>query len=104
MGIVAEAYSTLSPITKAKGGPIDGMIGELAEKYKVSEGVVLLRWVMEQGIVPISTSRNESRMTEYLQAAQTRLAEDEVQEISRLGDQKHFRTFWRNRISEDDRR
>ena len=103
IGIVTEAYSALAPITKAQGGPIDEAVRRLAGKYEVSEGVILLRWAMEQGVVTISTSRNESRMAEYLQAANIRLTQEEVQEISRLGSHKHFRAFWRTRFSEDDR-
>ena len=102
-GIAIAAYGPLTAITKAKPGPVDDTIAKLAKKYSTSEGEVALRWVMDQGVVPITTSGKESRMKEYLGVAKFKLTPEEVNEISTLGDKKHFRGFWKNKFDPSDR-
>ena len=49
--IKVAAYGPQLPITKFKGGPLDPILEQLAKKYAVSPGEILLRWVIDQGIV-----------------------------------------------------
>ncbi|KAH0541889.1 hypothetical protein FGG08_003694 [Glutinoglossum americanum] len=102
-GIAVAAYGPLTPITKAKPGPIDGVLTRLGERYGVGEGQILLRWVIEQGVVVITTTRKESRFSEYLKALEFKLTPEEVREIAEEGEKKHFRAFWRDRFAPDDR-
>lgn len=47
--ITIEAYS---PLGSTAGGPLkDPVIVELAEKYKKNPGQIVLRWLVQQGIV-----------------------------------------------------
>jgi diketogulonate reductase-like aldo/keto reductase len=77
-------------------------LARLSEKYSVSDGEVLLRWVIDQGAVVITTSGKESRLKGYLRVTEFRLMPEEVKEISEEGEKKHFRGYWRNRFDPDD--
>jgi hypothetical protein len=93
----------LTGITRAKGGPLDGTYDALARKYGVTPGKVALRWIIDQGMVAITTSGNEDRLRAYQKVSQFKLTPKEVEEISEIGQQKHFQGFWKNRFAPDDR-
>ena len=101
-GIALASYGPLTPVTRAPGGPVDPALEKLAKKYNVGAGAVLLRWAMDRGLVVITTSSKEERMKEYLAATKFSLEKEEVDEITKLGKQKHFRAFWTQIFSEDD--
>lgn len=104
-GIAVAAYGPLVPVVRAKGGPVDATLAQLASKYGVTESEVGLRWCIDQGIVALTTSSNAERMHRVVtQVPKFKLTPKEVQEISELGDQKHYRAFWNNRFAADDRR
>lgn len=103
LGIAVEGYAPLTPLTRAKGGPVDGVVSRLAKKYGVSEGNVLLRWSIDQDVVTLTTSSKEERLKEFLDVVKFRLTADEVDEISRLGREKHYRAFWKSKFDPDDR-
>ncbi|KAH0537828.1 hypothetical protein FGG08_005441 [Glutinoglossum americanum] len=96
--IALASYGPLTPITKASPGPVDEVVERLARKYGAGEGEILLRWVIEQGGVAITTSSKEERMRGYLKATEFELTEDEVKEISEKGKRKHHREFFRSRF------
>lgn len=102
-GIKTASYSGLTPITRASGGPLDPLLSALAKKYAVSESEILLRWSLDRGCVAITTSGKETRLASYLRALTFQLTPQEVKEISSLGQQKHYRAFWRDEYAEDDR-
>ena len=102
-GIVTEAYGPLVPITKAKGGPLDGYLEALAKKHAVDPGEILLRWCIDQGVVPVTTSSNEQRMSDYLRAMTFKLTPKEIEEVSSIGSRYHFRAFWKHKFDPQDR-
>ncbi|KAJ5833149.1 hypothetical protein N7474_001460 [Penicillium riverlandense] len=102
-GIKTTSYAGLSPITRAKGGPLDPVLSRLAQKYAVSEAEILLRWVIDQGCVAVTTSGKELRMNSYLRALTFSLTPKEVEEISEVGRQKHYRAFWNEKFTAEDR-
>ncbi|KAI1843056.1 hypothetical protein JX266_010745 [Neoarthrinium moseri] len=103
--IAISAYGPLTAVTKAKPGPLDATYADLANKYGVTGADVALRWCLDQGIVAITTSSNEQRLQGYLRKLPSfKLTPKEVETISELGQQKHFRGFWNNRFKNDDRR
>ena len=103
--IAIEAYSPLTAITKAKGGPVDPIYTKLAKKYGVSEAEVALRWCLDQGIVTLTTSSNEERLKGYLKKLPSfKLTPKEVEDIATAGREKHFRQFWNQNIDANDRR
>lgn len=102
--IALSAYGPLTAVTKARPGPLDAKYAELAKKYGVSEGEVALRWVVDQGIVVITTSANEQRLQGIMSKLPSfSLTPSEVAEVAELGQQKHHRGFWKHKFAEDDR-
>lgn len=101
--IATAAYGPLIPVTKAKPGPCDTILEDLARKYNVSEGEIALRWCIEQGIVTITTSGKEERLRDYLRALAITLTPEEMSDIAGSGAQKHFRGFWQKKFAADDR-
>lgn len=101
--IATAAYGPLIPISKAKPGPSDVILENLAKKYYVSEGEIALRWAIDQGISAITTSGKESRLSDYLRALTFKLTPKEVKDISEAGAEKHFRGFWQGKFAADDR-
>ncbi|SLM34340.1 aldo-keto reductase family 1 member c13 [Lasallia pustulata] len=101
--IAASAYGPLTAVTKAKPGPVDDVMAQLAKKYYVSEGEIALRWVMDKGVVAVTTSRKEERLSDYLRAMTFTLTPREVKEISDAGAEKHYRGFWAAKFDKNDR-
>ncbi|KAH8693579.1 putative ketoreductase [Talaromyces proteolyticus] len=101
--IKTVSYAGLTPITRAKGGPLDPLLTALAKKYGVSEAEILLRWSLDRKFVAITTSSKESRLASYLHILTFKLNPEEVEEISRLGQRKHYRAFWDKHFGPDDR-
>ncbi|KAM0250900.1 hypothetical protein ACHAQJ_008434 [Trichoderma viride] len=103
--IAVAAYAPLVPITTVKGGPAVAVYNKLAEKHGVTDSDVGLRWVLDQGIVTLTTSSKESRLTGYLERLpKFKLTDEEVAEISTEGNKYHYRAFWKNKFAADDRR
>lgn len=102
-GIKTVSYSGLTPVTRAQGGPLDPLLSALGRKYAVSESEILLRWVIDRGCVAITTTGKESRMSGYLRIFAFKLTPKEVEEISEIGWQKHYRAFWQEKFAAEDR-
>ncbi|KAH8770118.1 aldo/keto reductase [Diaporthe sp. PMI_573] len=102
--IAVSAYAGLTAVTKAKPGPLDDIYAQLAKKYGVSEGDVALRWILDQGVVAITTSSKEERLTSFLSKLPSfKLTPAEVKLIGDQGKEKHFRGFWNHKFAADDR-
>lgn len=92
--IKLSAYGPQIPLTKVQNGPVTPIIEKLAKKYAVNPGEILLRWVMEQGVVAITTSSKEQRMSDMLRTVTFTLTPKEIEDISEAGKTHHFRAFW----------
>lgn len=102
-GITTSAYAPLTAVVKATPGPLDKTYEQLAKKYDVSPGEIALRWVIDQGIVALTTSSSDQRLKGYLKITQFKLTPNEIEEIAKIGATKHFRGFWRDKFAPDDR-
>ncbi|RJE19281.1 reductase [Aspergillus sclerotialis] len=102
-GIKTVSYGPLTPVIRAKGGPLDELLSTLANKYAVSAEDILLRWAIDLGVVPVTTSSKEFRLNSYLRALSFKLTPQEVTEISEIGRKMHFRAFWQDKFAADDR-
>ncbi|KAF2397170.1 Aldo/keto reductase [Trichodelitschia bisporula] len=100
--IATAAYGPLTAVTKGPG-PLDGMLAALAKKYAVSEAEISLRWAMDQDVIAVTTSSKEQRLSDYLRAGAFKLNPEEIREINRVGQEKHFRGFWQAKFAADDR-
>ncbi|KAF2858493.1 ketoreductase [Piedraia hortae CBS 480.64] len=103
-GIVTEAYSPLTPVTKASGGPVDDIVSALSKKYAVSPGEICLRWCIDQDVVPITTSAKEERLSDFLRAMAFKLTPREIQDINEAGRKKHYRGYWTEYYDGGDKR
>lgn len=97
------AYAPLVPLVKAKGGPIDPILEELARKYAVTPGEILLRWILEQDIVAVTTSSKEQRLSDMLRVVTFTLTPKEYESITEAGKDFHFRAFWNDKFDDNDR-
>ncbi|KAK9237026.1 NADP-dependent oxidoreductase domain-containing protein [Lipomyces kononenkoae] len=94
-GILVEAYTPLGPLfPAAKGGPLDPVVHKLATKYGRDAGQIILKWTIQRGIIPITTSAKEERQKSNLDLNGFELTAEEVKEIDEAGSQKHFRSYW----------
>jgi len=101
--ILATAYGPLVPLTRATDGPVNAVWSKIAEKHGVSVSEVGLRWVIDQGIVAITTSSQEVRQKEYLKVLNFKLSEAELAEISKIGATHHARAFSKQNYDPSDR-
>jgi len=101
--IKLAAYAPQVPITKVSDGPLTPVLEQLAKKYAVNPGEILLRWVLDQGIVVITTSSKEQRMSDMLRALTFTLTPKEIEQIRETGNSHHFRAFWGHIFDKSDR-
>lgn len=80
-GIATAAYGPLTPVTKGAGGPADDILNSLAKKYAVNPAEILLRYCIDQDIVPITTSSKEQRLSDYLRAMTFKLTPAEIKQV-----------------------
>ncbi|KAG0648018.1 NADPH-dependent conjugated polyketone reductase C1 [Hyphodiscus hymeniophilus] len=101
-GIATSAYAPLTAVLRAAPGPLDETYATLAKKYGVTPGEIALRWVIDQGIVVLTTSAKEQRLKDYQKVLNFKLTPEEVEEIKTVGLKKNFRGFWQVKFADDD--
>ncbi|KAJ6537641.1 NADP-dependent oxidoreductase domain-containing protein [Mycena capillaripes] len=65
-GIVTEAYSSLSSITKFPGGPVDAPVAAASARLGISPTQVLMSWARAKGVAIVTTTSHKDRLEEYL--------------------------------------
>lgn len=90
-GIVVEGWMGLAPITHLKGKHIESLLKSLSEKYEVGESAVLIRWMLDQGVVVLNTTKKQERMQEYFQVIGWELEKKDRDEITKVGAMEHIR-------------
>ncbi|MCW7945171.1 hypothetical protein AAW14_24975 [Streptomyces hygroscopicus] len=80
-GIVVQSWSPLG-----QGGTLlaEPVVQAVAGRYSKSTAQVVLRWHLEQGLVPIPKSSDRGRLAANLDVFDFHLADDEIKEISGL--------------------
>jgi len=87
-GIVVEAYSPL-----ARSHEMDNaVISQISAKHGKSYAQIMLRWLIEQGLVVIPKSVHANRIKENFQIFDFELDSDDLAEIKALD--KEMRTCW----------
>lgn len=82
LGIITAAYSSLAPITRYPGGPVDEPVQAAAKRLNASPTQVILSWVKSKGVVIVTTSSSKEHMQEYLDVAELPdLTEEEIKAI-----------------------
>ncbi|CCK82904.1 Organophosphate reductase [Lactobacillus equicursoris 66c] len=81
-GVTTEAWA---PFAEGKHGIFtDETIAKIGAKYGKSNGQVILRWLLQRGIVAIPKSVHKSRMEENFNVFDFELSADDVQVMSTL--------------------
>jgi 2-dehydropantolactone reductase len=87
--IQIEAYCPLTPILENRinddNHPLKPIIKSLSEKYNVDPNVLLLRWVYQSGVIPITTSSNIERMKQYLTIFDFEISNDDFNLMKQVG-------------------
>jgi diketogulonate reductase-like aldo/keto reductase len=87
-GIVVEAYSPL-----AHGVSLDNeTLEELAKKYHKSTAQIMLRWCVEQGLVPLPKSTHQERIASNIDVFDFSLTPEDMQQLEGL--EAGLRTCW----------
>lgn len=101
--ILIEAYGPLSPLFRiVKDGatiedhPLVSVLPKLAEKYGKTDSQILLRYTLQKGLLPITTSSKPERQREALAAYDFLLDDADVQLIDDEGSKFHFRGFFQH--------
>lgn len=63
-------------------------IAEIGQKYGKANGQVILRWLLQRGIVVIPKSVHKTRMAENLDVFDFELSDDDMQKMSSLDKNK----------------
>lgn len=92
--ILIEAYAPLTPITRVEGDhPLKTILPPLSEKYNKTEAQILLRWVLQKNVLPITTSANEKRIEQSLDVYDFALTDEEVEVIDNVETEFTYRAF-----------
>ncbi|KAL6823359.1 NADP-dependent oxidoreductase domain-containing protein [Trichoderma camerunense] len=102
-GLKVGAFKGLTPAFRAPDGPLREPLSRIAEKYGTTEAAVLIKWIIQNGVVAVTTTRDPDRLDEYAQALKITLEDNELQKIKDLGLTYHFRTSWPEHFKADDR-
>jgi diketogulonate reductase-like aldo/keto reductase len=92
-GIEVASFNGLTPITKARPGPLDGPLSAIASNHNAMENAVLIRWQMEQNVAAVTTTTKLERVSEYLKAIDLSVSTDELDELARVGLSHHLESM-----------
>jgi diketogulonate reductase-like aldo/keto reductase len=87
-GIVVEAYSPLAH-AQAMDEPV---IKEIADKHGKTYAQIMLRWLVEQGLVILPKSVTPSRIKENFEVFDFKLDDEDLDKIAKLD--RDMRTCW----------
>ena len=81
-GVQVEAWA---PFAEGRGGLFTNPeLAEIGERHGKSVGQVVLRWLIQRGIVPISKTTRKERMAENLDLFDFQLTPDDMAAIAKL--------------------
>lgn len=81
-GVQLEAWA---PFAEGKNGIFTNeTLVEISKKYNKSVGQVILRWLVQRGIVPLAKTVRKERMLENIDIFDFKLSQDDMQTIASL--------------------
>ncbi|KAK7448757.1 hypothetical protein VKT23_013489 [Stygiomarasmius scandens] len=85
-GIAVEAYSSLAPITRYPGGPVDAPLKTAAERLGITPVQAIFLWLRSKNVIIVTTTSKKEHMEEYLAVGDLGpLTEEEVAAIDEAG-------------------
>lgn len=88
--IVVEAYSPFGRGKLVKELMNDPILNKIAETHNRTVGQVVLRWIVQQGIVVIPRSTNENRLKENLNVFDFSLSAEEMSMIDSMDENRVY--------------
>lgn len=74
-----------APFAEGKNGMFENQdLKTIGEKYNKSVAQVILRWLLQRGIVPLAKTVNKERMLQNIDVFNFKLSEDDMNKISSL--------------------
>ncbi|VVT46887.1 uncharacterized protein SAPINGB_P001437 [Magnusiomyces paraingens] len=94
-GILLEAFGPLGAITLPDyaTAPLTPILDRLAAKYHKTPAQISLRWTVQNGILPVTTTSRPERVAGPLHIFDFELTSAEVAEISQVGQSFAYRKF-----------
>jgi 2-dehydropantolactone reductase len=99
--ILVQAFGPLTPLFRinkegqeAVEHPLPEVLKELAAKYNKTDAQILLRYTLQKGIMPITTSSKPQRVKESLEVYGFELEDEDVEKINKVGSTFFFRGFF----------
>lgn len=81
-GVQLQAWA---PFAEGKNGMFDNLtLKSIGDKYDKSVAQVILRWLLQRGIVPLAKTVNKERMKQNIDIFNFELSEDDMSTISSL--------------------
>lgn len=65
-GILTEGYSSLLPVTRYPGGPVDSVLARAAKRLNATPTQIIFSWVKAKGVVIVTTTSKREHLREYL--------------------------------------
>ena len=59
---------------------------EIAEKYNKTTAQLLLRWNIQQGIIPIPKSKNEQRLQQNIDVFDFEITKEDMEELNHMNE------------------
>ena len=88
-GVQLEAWA---PFAEGKNGIFTNeVLSEIGKKYNKSNGQVILRWLIQRGIVPLAKTVRKERMLENIDVFDFVLSQADMQKIAAMKDRKSTR-------------
>lgn len=99
-GIVTASYGGLTPLFRKTGGPVDDVLKDIQARHaggKATQGQLLIKWLIQKGIIAVTTTSKESRMQEIVETESLPdLSPEDIKKIDDAGTGQHHRTFWKD--------
>lgn len=92
-GAQVVAYGSLTPILKVPDGPLTPILEQLANKYNKTKAQILLRWIFQNGVVPLTTSGKPERLRQALDIFTFEMSNQEIELITKVGATYPFRAY-----------
>ncbi|MDZ7548164.1 aldo/keto reductase, partial [Clostridium perfringens] len=81
-GVQLQAWA---PFAEGKNGMFDNLtLKSIGDKYDKSLAQVILRWLLQRGIVPLAKTVNKERMKQNIDIFNFELSKDDMNTISAL--------------------
>lgn len=110
--ILVEGYGPLSPLFRIKKDgkelersehPLPAFLDQLAKKYSKTDAQILLRYTLQKGVLPVTTSSNEQRIKETLDIVNFEISAEDEAEIDTIGSTFKYRAFFLDQYAKYDK-